>query len=93
MKLSFRREEATPANIFPDFDWVRENWAALNEQYGDVVLVVYQKQVIGVGNTEAEALANAEANLPDSSEIITPIVKYIGKPYRIRSLRSKSILE
>lgn len=84
IKLAYAEDEPKAPNVFPDFEWSGRNRRYLYEKYGDVVLVVYQQQVIGVGRTRDEALADAEAHLPESPEIITPIIRYIGGGSRIR---------
>lgn len=84
IKLGYAKDEPKAPNVFPDFEWSGQNRKALYEKYGDVVLVVYEKQVIGVGKTRDEALADAEAHLPESPEIITPIIRYIGGGLRLR---------
>jgi hypothetical protein len=89
IKRGYAKDEPTPANIFPDFEWSGENRQALYEKYGDVVLVVYEKQVIGVGRNREEALADAELHLPETPEIITPIVRYIGGGLRLRRARTQ----
>jgi hypothetical protein len=86
IKLSYAKNEPKAPNVFPDFEWSGQNRLALNEKYGDSVIVVYEKQVIGVGKTREEALADAEAHLPENPEIVTPIIRYIGSPFRIRKV-------
>jgi hypothetical protein len=93
IKLDYAKDEPKAANVFPDFEWSGQNRIALNEKYGDVVIVVYQKEVIGVGKSYDEALADAEVHLPESPEIITPIVRYIGSQYRIRKVVRKQELD
>ena len=36
----------TPPNTFDDFAWAREHEAELLDQYGECVLMVYEKQVL-----------------------------------------------
>lgn len=93
IKTTFAKDEPLPDNIFPDFEWAAENRLKLYEKYGDCVVVVYQKAVIGVGKSYPEALANAEENLPEEVELITPIKKYIGNPYNVGTFRRKEIEE
>lgn len=89
IKTDFAKDEPLPENIFADFAWAGEQRVSLYEKYGDAVVVVYKQEVIGVGKNYAEALANAEKNLPAEPELITPILKYIGNPYHIGSFRRK----
>ncbi len=63
----------TPPNVFSDFDWIRRHEKALIEKYGERSIIVYQQQVIGVGNTYSEALEDAENKLPPNSPEITPV--------------------
>ncbi len=63
----------TPPNVFSDFDWIRRHEKELIEQYGERSIIVYKEKVIGVGNTYAEALLDAEHNLPAESSEITPV--------------------
>lgn len=64
---------ATPPNTADDFDWVRRHEQALLAQYGESSIIVYQQQVIGVGKTYDDALADAENHLPPDSAPISPI--------------------
>jgi hypothetical protein len=89
IKTDFEKDEPLPENIFPDFAWAGEQRVSLYEKYGDAVVVVYKQEVIGVGKSYAEALSNAEENLPAEPELITPILKYIGNPYHVGSFRRK----
>jgi hypothetical protein len=63
----------TPPNVFGDFDWIRQHEKELINTYGERSIIVYREQVIGVGKTYAEALQNAELNLPADSPEITPV--------------------
>lgn len=63
----------TPPNCFTDYEWVREHERELLDRYGECSIIVYRQQVIGVGETRAAALADAERKLPPDSGEITPI--------------------
>jgi hypothetical protein len=89
IKMAFPKGEKLPENIFSDFEWLGEHRVDLYEKYGEAVLVVYQQQILGVGKSRAEALENAEANLPDAPEVITPVIKFVGNPYHVGSFRRK----
>ena len=69
----------TPTNVFSDFDWIFDNKQQLLEKYGECSIIVYEKKVIGVGNSYREALENAETNLPEDSDVITPVHQWIYK--------------
>jgi hypothetical protein len=89
IKTGFTPEERMPANMPDDFAWLKANRDALAEKYGRCMIVIYDKQVLGTGESYAEALTNAESNLPASPEIITPIVEPIGYPsFRLRFVRN-----
>lgn len=60
-------------NTFADIIWVREQWNTLLEKYGEVSILVFNKEVVGVGDSYASAIANAEANLVEVDATITPI--------------------
>jgi hypothetical protein len=93
IKLGYAENEPLAENVFPDFEWSGENRNSLYEKYGDVVIVVYRQQVIGVGKNRDAALADAEAHLPESPEIITPIIRYIGGGLRLRRARRQAAQE
>lgn len=61
-------------NTWSDFDWVHEHEPELLEQYGECIIFVYQKKVIGKGHTIAEVKADAERNLSVSFREATPII-------------------
>ena len=63
----------TPPNVLSDFDWIRRHENELIEKYGERSIIVYREKVIGVGNLYAEALQDAEGNLPGDSPEITPV--------------------
>jgi hypothetical protein len=77
LKMSYRREESTPPNLFSDHSWYRANYKALLEQYGECSVVIYKEQVIGRGMTYQESLEDAERNLPPDSAVITPIQAWL----------------
>jgi hypothetical protein len=90
IKTGFTPEERMPANMPADFAWLKANRDTILEKYGSCLVVVFEQQVLGVGQTYAEALANAEKNLPALPEIITPIVKYISpNSARLRRVTNK----
>jgi hypothetical protein len=51
MRLGQKRDEPTPPNTFPDFDWVNENEEELIEKYGEGFVILFEKQVLGFGTT------------------------------------------
>jgi hypothetical protein len=63
--------------------WVSDNRLALYKKYGSCVVVVYYQEIIGIGQTHTEALADAEAHLSDDVELITPAIGYVSNPYRV----------
>ena len=70
----------TPRNVFSDFDWIHLHEKELLEKYGECSIIVYKEQVLGVGATYDEALANAEQNLPLEMGAI-----FTWKPYPVQS--------
>ena len=82
IKITFPENEK-PANILSDLNWVSDNRSALYKKYGEVVIVVYEKEVIGIGQDYDEALADAETHVNANVEFITPVVGYISNPNRI----------
>lgn len=77
----------TPTNVFSDFDWIHLHEQELLEKYGECSLIVYQQQVLGVGDTYESALQDAERNLPLEIGDITPVHRRIfyRKPFlRVR---------
>jgi len=73
----------TPKNVFTDFDWVRRHEKELLEKYGEVSVIVYKEEVLGVGETYEEAVADAEAKLPPEVDEVTPVHERL----RFRELR------
>jgi hypothetical protein len=63
----------TPPNAYADFEWAREHHEELLDQYGEQVLLVFHKQVIGIGKTLAEAEHDAEQRIDPSADEITPV--------------------
>jgi hypothetical protein len=76
IRMSHRYGE-TPANIFTDFDWIRQHEEELIAKYGERSIIVYQQQVLGVGNTYDEAFADAERNLPADVKEVTPVHEFL----------------
>lgn len=77
IRLSYSRDEETPANLFTDHDWFRQHQEELLAKYGECFIVIYHEEVIGVGNTYEAAVQAAEANLPPDDSKITPIVELL----------------
>ena len=83
IQTAYPKDEALPENIFSDLKWVSENRVELYKKYGSCVVVVYHKEIIGMGQTHSEALNDAESRLPDDVELITPAIGYVSNPYRV----------
>lgn len=77
IRLSYASDE-TPVNIFPDFEWIRENRQMLLDKYGTCVVLVYEKTIIGRGATLEAALSDAEQNLSSQSGVITPVTYFLA---------------
>lgn len=67
----------TPPNTFDDFAWAREHETDLLAQYGECILMVYEKTVLGSGQTIEDAEADAEHNLPPDAGIVTPVTVFL----------------
>ena len=73
IKMSYEYGEKTPPNFYTDRDWVREHEQELLEQYGECSILVYQEQVVGVGDTYQAAITDAERRISPDAGIITPL--------------------
>jgi len=90
IRMSLRYGE-TPANVFSDFAWIRQNERELLAKYGECNILVYQQQVIGFGNNYQEAVDNAEQNITVGDEEITPVHQWLReRSQRIGILRKIS---
>ncbi len=86
-------KHGTPPNVYDDYDWIRRNERQLREQYGEGFIVVYQRQVIGVGETYDSAITDAEQRLPADVEEITPVVDTLEKRHPFFRLTPKVLQE
>jgi len=68
-----------PPNTWADFRWAHEHEAALLAEFGERIVLIYQEQVIGVGDSIDEAAAVAESNLPPEITEITPITYFLSE--------------
>jgi len=67
-------------NTWSDFEWVKEHREELLAEYGECTILVFEKKVIGIGETEREAARIAEENLPpDSDVVLTPITYRLAR--------------
>lgn len=76
VRVSRAYNEVFP-NMVSDFAWVRENREQLLEKYGECVLLVYEKQVVGIGQTLNQAIEDAEKHLPAEVPEITPVMEHL----------------
>lgn len=94
IKTAFQDHEPVPANIEADVEWLHYNLEALQPNYPDGVVLIFQQQVIGWGASIPDAKADAKVRLeaddriPDGA-IITPIYGIIGPdlPFAPRNLK------
>jgi hypothetical protein len=93
IQTAFPKDEPMPENVFPDLNWVSDNLLELYKKYGSCVVVVYHQEIIGMGKTRQEALQDAEAQLADDVELITPIIGYVSNPYRVGRFHLKQTEE
>jgi hypothetical protein len=80
----------TPPNTFDDFAWAREHEAQLLDQYGERIILVYEKQVLGSGETIAEAEQDAARHLPPDVGEVTPVIVLLSHRhpfFRVRPTR------
>jgi hypothetical protein len=66
-------------NEITDYEWAREHRHDLLAQYGASIVLIYEKQVVGVGKTLQAAIDDAEKKLPDATPEITPIIELVGQ--------------
>jgi hypothetical protein len=93
IQTAFPKDEPLPENIFSDLNWVSENRLELYKKYGSCVVIVYHKEIIGMGKTRQEALNDAEIHLADDVELITPAIGLVSNPYRVDRFYLRQIEE
>ena len=74
--------EPLPARFWEDERWLFEHIAELTEQYPDQWVVVYKKQVIGMGSGPrglTEAIERAQHIVSDGERLVTYFLE--SKPY------------
>ena len=81
IRISYERDEPLPANIFTDLKWLEENLQELYELLGRCTVIVYEKTIIGRGQSLEETLNDAELRLPKDVKTVTAIVADIHKPH------------
>lgn len=88
IRMGLKRDEH-PSNLYRDFEWVRSNEKALLEKYGECILLIYQEQVIGQGDTYEAAVADAERNLAPDIQEVTPLMYFLheSKPFTFMYVR------
>ena len=89
IKTTYQQHEPLGENFLEDVHWINERRLELYDQYGDCVLLVYHREIIGTGKGLSEARADAENRLKDGEGTVTPVVKYLSAPYRIGVYRRK----
>jgi hypothetical protein len=87
VKYSHKYGEVYP-NVWSDFEWVREHRDELLATHGKCVILVYEKQVVGKGETLSEAVEDAERRLPPEAGEITPITEILAPRQRIYRVHS-----
>ena len=78
----------TPANTHSDLAWIHEHEDELLKQYGERMILVYEQQVIGVGNTYVEMVQDAEQNLSPEIPMATPVTYFLHQRqpfFRVRA--------
>lgn len=84
VRTGHKRGEVPP-NTWDDFKWAGLHRQELFEQYGSCMLLIYNQQVIGVGQTYHELVADAESKLPPEVSEVTPITYLLSSPYTLFS--------
>jgi hypothetical protein len=91
IRTSQHPDEPTPPNVFSDFAWVRENRRELLKKHGEGVVLVYEQQIIGMGNTIEEAEQDAERRLSPEVAEVTPIIYFLYWRHPAFRVRPKGI--
>lgn len=76
IRMGHAKGEVFP-NVFSDFAWVREHRDELLATYGECIVLVYEKRVVGTGHTIQEAAEDAERNLAPEVSEVTPITEFL----------------
>ena len=84
IRTGHTRGEVAP-NTWSDFAWAGLHREELFDQYGDCILLIYNQQVIGVGQTFDEVIADAESKLPPDAGEVTPITHFSSSRYKLIS--------
>jgi hypothetical protein len=84
VRTDHQRGEVSP-NSWDDFRWAGSHRQELYDQYGSCILLIYNQQVIGVGKTYDEVVADAESKLSPEIAEVTPITYLISSPYTVFS--------
>jgi hypothetical protein len=82
IKLSHNRGEVAP-NTWEDIAWIRQNRNQLYQEFGAVVILVYQQELLGKGQSLEEAIADAETHLPTEIHEVSPVIEFLSAPLRI----------
>ena len=89
-RVQLSQSKDAPPNTWHDFNWSRENRIALYNQYGSCVALVYQRRVIGTGQSLEAAVADAEMHLPAEVDQVTPIIRFLHGPRIPISVRRRT---
>ncbi|MDQ7025940.1 MAG: hypothetical protein Q9P44_10315 [Anaerolineae bacterium] len=90
IRMTHKYDE-TPKNIFSDFDWIRRHEKELLEKYGECSIIVFKQEVIGVGKTYKDAVANAERDLPENVEEVTPVHQWLFQRHPLQRIYPEPI--
>ncbi len=67
----------TPANTRSDLMWIHDHEEELLKQYGERMILVFEEKVIGVGETYAEMVQDAEQRLAPEISVATPVTYFL----------------
>lgn len=81
----------TPPNTRTDLEWIHDHEQELLEQFGERMILVFEKKVIGVGDTYSEMLQNAEQNLPPEVEAVTPVTYFLRQRHPFSRFRIRQV--
>ena len=78
----------TPTNTRSDLAWIHDHEEELLAQFGERMILVFEQKVIGVGNTYAEMVQDAEHNLSPEIPVATPVTYFLHQRqpfFRVRA--------
>jgi hypothetical protein len=93
IKTTRTEDEPLPANFVADNQWFRENRESLLDEYGECMVLIYEGEVIGTGQTYDETVENARQKLPPDTPVITPVMRVLAHRNPFMRARPNPIVE